>query len=147
MQFSKGEVGEVLFPFTLQIESNCWQLQCRKCPIRDELAVCVLDFMSHITEQLSKEDPKIKTFFLSYPKAFVYPAKFRPKLYWQLFVHQDWCRQVVLLNLNCIARVAFWLLLSCYNISFLSMFCFSFWDVFKETCYVFLKWMLELGKN
>lgn len=33
-----------------------------KCPIHDKLAACVLDFMSHITEQLSKEYPKTKYF-------------------------------------------------------------------------------------
>lgn len=58
-----------------------------KCPIHDKLAACVLDFMSHITEQLSKEYPKTKTFSISYPKAFAYPAKFRPKLSQQLLVH------------------------------------------------------------
>lgn len=59
------------------------------------------------------------------------PAKFRPKFYWQLFLLQEYPRQLIRPNLNCIDRVAFWLPHS-YYISFIIMFCFSVGDIFKE---------------
>lgn len=64
------------------------------------------------------------------------PAKFRPKFYWQLFLLQECSRQLIRLNLNCIVRVAFWLLHS-YYISFIITFCFSIGDIFKEMFVIF----------
>lgn len=100
-------------------------------------------FLWVITEQLSKEDPKMKTFSLSYSKAFMYPAKCRPNLYWKLLVHQNCHRQVILLSLSCLARVAFW----CCLAVILTMFFLSFWDVRQEIVLCFSKVNVEIEQK
>lgn len=85
----------------------------------------------------------MKTFSLSYSKVFVYPAKCRSELYWKLFVHQNCHRQVILLGLNCLARVAFWRYLAVV----LTMFCLSFWDVCHETGLCFSKVNIEIEQK
>lgn len=85
----------------------------------------------------------MKTFSLPYCKAFVYPAKCRPKLYWKLFVHQNRHKQVILLSVNCLARVVLW----CYLAVILTMFCLTSWEVCQENVLCFSNVNVEIEQN
>lgn len=91
----------------------------------------VLDFMSHVTELLPEGRTKEKT-FSSFILLLLCIQQNLGLKSWQLFLLQECDRQWIYANVNCIAWVAFTLLRNHY-ISFVTVICFSFLNVIKES--------------